>query len=210
MSPISTFFDTLASEQENSQASCTSGLRALLESPIILKVLFDGRCDYLALFHQFRVHPRRLYDIQVLYTLSFCPKAKYLKGLSKVFREYAVAFLGPQEQAYFKAVKDKGRALFDPSKGGDYQVWDARPLHPDLVTYCAGDVAHLLNMKRKWRFSEERIIALSTQRVEQVLQQDTEISALRDFPNREPHVRRSAQGQTAIAQGQSQMNAHDD
>jgi hypothetical protein len=47
-------------------------------------------------------------------------------------------------------IKKRGLALFSPELGGSYSVWQTRPLHPDLITYCKNDVVKLFDMYDAW------------------------------------------------------------
>lgn len=47
------------------------GLRAVLESPHIVKVIYDGRADADALYHRHWVNLQGAYDLQVLHALQF-------------------------------------------------------------------------------------------------------------------------------------------
>ena len=48
------------------------------------------------------------------------------------------------------ALKNQGRNLYAPDRGGRYSVWKDRPLRPELIQYAAADVKYLLDMKRAW------------------------------------------------------------
>ena len=52
----------------------------------------------------------------------------------------------PQEQVW-KDVKDKVNRLFNPEHGGSYEVFNARPMTPDITNYCVGDVRFLPQLR---------------------------------------------------------------
>jgi exonuclease 3'-5' domain-containing protein 1 len=91
-----------------------------------------------------------------------------LNGLKKSVEKYLTP---PRE---WQRVKDAGCALFDPGRGGRYEVFEHRPLDRRIVAYCAQDVTLLFQLedalKRKmgdravgrW---ENRIIEESAERV---------------------------------------------
>eukprot|EP00392_Amoebophrya_sp_AT5.2_P008017 g8036.t1 len=48
----------------------------------------------------------------------------------------------------FTDLKEKGKVLYDPKKGGKYEVWAERPMQGILLAYAAVDVSYLLDMQR--------------------------------------------------------------
>jgi exonuclease 3'-5' domain-containing protein 1 len=64
-------------------------------------------------------------------------QAPFLNGLARCITDY----LRPGVQ--WTQVKERGVALFSPSQGGSYEIFEQRPLHPALVEYSAQDVALL-------------------------------------------------------------------
>ena len=51
-------------------------------------------------------------------------------------------------------MKEAGKALFAPERGGGYEVWERRPMPRELLEYAAAaDVAHLRAMWREWGHS---------------------------------------------------------
>lgn len=46
----------------------------------------------------------------------------------------------PAEKRAWNTFKEKGGQAFKPEKGGSYEVFNKRPLHPDLIIYCVQDV----------------------------------------------------------------------
>lgn len=55
------------------------------------------------------------------------------------------------ERTRWQAIKNKGLALYHPAKGGSYEVFNERPLHPDMLAYCGGDVAKLPELYQVYR-----------------------------------------------------------
>lgn len=148
-------------------------LKTLLEDANIPKVFFDVRNDSDALFHHYQVALAGIEDIQLMeyaarrrmmsYTApqTRAPKGR-VSGLGRCI-EHDVP-LSEAERARLSAIKAKGTELFDPNKGGSYEVFDARPLAVDIVDYCVQDVKLLpalrgvywskLNEKLKGRVEE--------------------------------------------------------
>jgi exonuclease 3'-5' domain-containing protein 1 len=117
------------------------------------KVMFDCRSDADALFHKYGLRLANVIDVQVLYCRhrdrERGHRDRYVKGLKHAFDAFSgIPYL---EQEQLATLKDQGRLLFAPEKGGSYDVWRARPLDPVLAKYAASDVKHLGAMADEWR-----------------------------------------------------------
>lgn len=129
-------------------------LRELLEHPTLLKLIFDCRNDSDALRHQFGVHIRAVYDVQVVYCLKRDQdnggrRGAFLCGLQRALGD--CPGLGLDARAALEEVKNAGKLLFAPEAGGGYDAWERRPMHPDLLAYAAADVVHLHAMWKEWK-----------------------------------------------------------
>ena len=111
-----------------------------------------------------------VYDLQILELAvrhSLRRQTKFLNGLSRSIESYVTPPVG------WKAIKDAGKALFSPEKGGSYLVFEKRPLDPRISEYCAQDIFLLFDLEAALRRSfgpwglnwEGRITAASTARV---------------------------------------------
>ncbi|CAD7967630.1 unnamed protein product [Amoebophrya sp. A25] len=137
------------------------GLKRILEDPTLLKVLFDGRADNDALYHQFGVDAKCLYDIQVLFSLKFGKeKHLFLVGLSRCLRQYKG--LTPSQQARITRLKEVGTALHE-----NVGEWGKRPLNALLLEYAANDARHLLGMRSMWGDDvvNEKVMTITASRV---------------------------------------------
>ncbi|KAI4274297.1 MAG: hypothetical protein L6R38_006147 [Xanthoria sp. 2 TBL-2021] len=115
-------------------------LKSVLESNAISKVFFDVRTDSDALYAHFGIKLAGIQDIQLmeLATRNLGPPSKYLNGLAKcIEKDVSMAM---NEKQRWKAVKEKGLRLFDPNRGGSYEVFNTRPLSEDIRAYCVQDV----------------------------------------------------------------------
>ena len=67
------------------------------------------------------------------------------------------AALSKTEKQAWQAVKEEGKALFDPARGGNYAVFDQRPLAPEVKRYAVQDVVHMPGLYEKYEglLSEE-------------------------------------------------------
>ncbi|CAD7967406.1 unnamed protein product [Amoebophrya sp. A120] len=62
----------------------------------------------------------------------------------------------------FSDLKERGKALYDPRRGGGYHVWAERPMQGILLAYAAVDVSYLLAMKRHFEsLFVSRVVGLS-------------------------------------------------
>ena len=102
------------------------------------KVFFDLRNDSDALYSHFDVHLKSVIDIQLFEFGTRSVPGRFLKGLAKSISEDSG--LGYHKAREWQSGKDAGYKLFDPAKGGSYEVFNQRPLDQAIVDYCASDV----------------------------------------------------------------------
>lgn len=127
----------------------TTTLKSLLESPTILKGIFDVRNDSAGLYHGFGIQLKGIEDLQLLEIVSR-PRSRWRlrNGLDKTVREHGgMTFT---EFAAWKNTKEAGIKLFVPEKGGSYEVFKERPLDPVLLKYSMNDVACLPKLYEKF------------------------------------------------------------
>ncbi|UKZ80902.1 hypothetical protein TrVFT333_008667 [Trichoderma virens FT-333] len=130
-------------------------LKNILEAPEISKVFFDVRNDSDALFSLYGVNLRGVRDLQLMDSASR-PNAenrKFVSGLTKCME--FVPLTGAQK-AEWNLCKDQGDRLWNPEKGGSYSVFNTRPLPAEILRYCAGDVAYLPAMYKKYASKTNR------------------------------------------------------
>ncbi|KAF4981938.1 hypothetical protein FZEAL_2332 [Fusarium zealandicum] len=124
-------------------------LKDILESPGIIKVFFDVRNDSDALHHHYGVKLQGIQDVQLMENATRPPgRRAWLKGLNKCI-EYD-APLSAVDKRRWNLIKEKGLILFHPSKGGSYQVFNQRPLDPDVERYCINDVQFLPELMERY------------------------------------------------------------
>lgn len=113
------------------------GLRELLETENVTKVLHDCRHDSDALFHQFDVTLGPVVDTQVVF--SVLRRARGLpEGLPVSLRTLLKKFAGASEDDL--AMKSDVKELMK----GDGDFWLTRPLCAQALQYAVLDVQHLL------------------------------------------------------------------
>ncbi|THV47787.1 hypothetical protein BGAL_0289g00150 [Botrytis galanthina] len=140
-------------------------LKAILESAIIPKVIFDVRNDSAALYSHFGVKLQGVVDLQLMELATRSHSQKFLSGLGRCMDQDLVQT--PEELEVRSAIKKRGVQLFAPEKGGRYEVFNDRPLDPAIVDYCVQDVqlmpqlwniynAKLTLMDKRWTTKIER------------------------------------------------------
>jgi exonuclease 3'-5' domain-containing protein 1 len=128
----------------NPQPGQNTSLRAILESPSIKKVLFDVRNDSDALFSHYNIRLDGIQDLQLMELATRSGSKKYVAGLAKcIERDSPISNLRKSE---WKRRKDEVTKSFDPRKGGSYEVFNKRPMAPEISDYCAADVSQLLGL----------------------------------------------------------------
>lgn len=141
---------TLGKDAFVAEGSDGRNLRNILESSKIIKVLFDIRNDSDALYNLYDIHVRGIWDLQLMELASRNFPKRCVNGLAKCIEKDSRIEYG--ERAEWRKIKEKGRDLFDPSRGGSYAVFDQRPLSSEVEEYCTQDVAlmpHLCDIYRE-------------------------------------------------------------
>ncbi|KAK7052155.1 exonuclease domain-containing protein [Favolaschia claudopus] len=126
-------------------------LKSILQSAGIKKLFFDLRNDSDTLFHLFGVVLANVYDLQLLEVavrwsnIGICPR--FVKSLVSTMETYLAPGKSTDEVRSWTRVKQAGRFLFAPERGGAYDIFKQRPLALPLVNYCAQDVALLHDLE---------------------------------------------------------------
>ncbi|KAI9813026.1 MAG: hypothetical protein M1832_006417 [Thelocarpon impressellum] len=123
----------------------TTTLKSVLEAADVPKVFFDVRNDSDALFAHFGVALKGVVDVQLLELAARKSNKRCVHGLAKCIERDGTMAQGDKEA--FKAIKDCGKELFDPQRGGSYEVFNARPLPETVRAYCVQDVAFLPQLR---------------------------------------------------------------
>ncbi|KAK4901079.1 hypothetical protein LTR49_027316 [Elasticomyces elasticus] len=124
-------------------------LKAVLESRDIVKVFFDIRNDSDALFGLYEIHVDGIEDLQLMELASRNFSKRNVNGLAKcIERDSTIPFV---ERRRWQVVKDNGKNLFGPQRGGSYAVFDQRPLSKDILEYCTQDVTFMPHLRDLYR-----------------------------------------------------------
>ena len=125
-------------------------LKSLLEDIAIPKVFFDVRNDSDALFSHYLIELQGVEDVQLMENATRGPTSskRLLNGLERCIKQDAPISNG--EKQTWKAIKNRGAALFNPKNGGSYAVFNMRPLAPDITAYCVQDVKFLPQLRARY------------------------------------------------------------
>jgi len=118
-----------------------TSLKTILESPTIPKIIFDVRNDSDALFSHFQISLDGIQDVQLMELATREGSKDFVAGLAKCIEKESP--ISAPAKAEWQRAKEVGRRLYDPKKGGRYEIFNERPMRPEIIRYCAGDVALL-------------------------------------------------------------------
>ena len=116
------------------------GLRQVLESQTLIKLLWDCRGDAEVLRDTFDVALTNVVDIQILYYEKHTPGNDRLPGFVRALEDAPIASVRESNGAV--KIKRQGKETLDRM--------DQRPLTEALVNYCAVDIMYLHRMWYGW------------------------------------------------------------
>ncbi|KAH7305050.1 exonuclease [Stachybotrys elegans] len=158
-------------------------LKEILESGSIPKVFFDVRNDSDALHSHFGICLAGIHDLQLMELATRNFSRRHINGLSKCIERDAP--LSQEERIAWMLVKEKGQRLFAPEKGGTYEVFNERPLHKDVILYCAQDVQIL---PRLHTYYGRKLTAAWKAKVLEASQNRVELSQTATFNGKGRHM----------------------
>merc|ERR1711915_10995 len=124
-----------------------TSFKSLLENEAYTKVWFDPRNDVDALYHQFGVFPKGIFDLQLAEVADRRSRGlnvQYVQGLGKVL--WNCAKLTTDQKKFADRINLLGKNLFEPQNGGNYEIFQHRPLNPVILVYAAHDARHMLTL----------------------------------------------------------------
>jgi len=124
------------------------GLRQLLENPAIMKVAHDFRQDSDALWHQFMVSPKNLFDTQlcdVLIRRLKGMRTTYVCGSAKLATNHGIE---AQTIPGYGLLTQERKLEIHERFAQDRHLWERRPLPEDMVIYAKADVLPLPSLHR--------------------------------------------------------------
>lgn len=78
------------------------------------------------------------------------PRTEQRRKLSGLAKCMQFAPLTNSQKAEWTICKNQGDRVWNPDKGGSYSAFNKRPLPAEILRYCAGDVAYLPAMYKKY------------------------------------------------------------
>jgi exonuclease 3'-5' domain-containing protein 1 len=145
---------TISPDQDTTSIPCT--LKSVLESDKITKVFFDLRNDSDALFAHFNVKLQGVQDLQLMELASRQGSKARVAGLARSIQDDLS--LSATAQTEIQKTKNAGMLLFTPERGGSYDIFNKRPLSPEIEKYCVQDVVH---MPALWQTYNARLNKMS-------------------------------------------------
>jgi len=124
-------------------------LKQVLEAPQIVKVFFDVRNDSAALHACYNIKLDGVRDLQLM-ELAACSSKKYVHGLRHCI-EQSCRITGEQKNGWVKN-HVQGLNLFVPAWGGMFDIFNARPLNHEILSFCAQQVYYLPLLWQEYNF----------------------------------------------------------
>lgn len=119
-------------------------LKMILESSYIFKVLFDLRNASGALFSLYGISLDGIRDVQLMELGTRRGSKNFLASLEKCVKQDSNLSAVAKDE--WEATNNNTRRLFDSALGGRCEIFNVRPLGPEIVNYCAGNVTLLPNL----------------------------------------------------------------
>ncbi|KAI1299541.1 ribonuclease H-like protein [Xylaria venustula] len=165
-----------------------STLKYILESPSIPKVFFDVRRDSDALYSHYGIALQGVQDLQLMELATRQFGRSFVCGLGKCIENDMPMTM--TEKSNFLKTKQEGLKLFDPNKGGSYQVFNQRPLPEKIRIYCVQDVHYLPGL---WDVYNRKLTAQWKTRVQKATEDRVAQSQAQGFRDG-PHMSRAPEG----------------
>jgi len=120
-------------------------MKGILENEAIRKVWFDPRNDVDALYHQFDILPKGIFDLQLAEVADRRNRGlnvHFVQGLYKCLTQCPA--LQSEQKVFAEKINSLGKSLFEPLNGGQYEIFQQRPLNPVILVYAAHDSRYML------------------------------------------------------------------
>ncbi|KAH8157573.1 hypothetical protein CIB48_g10679 [Xylaria polymorpha] len=158
-------------------------------SPFIPKVFFDVRRDSDALYSHYGIELQNIQDLQLMELATRTHGRNFINGLKKCIEKDMP--MSSTERHDWLTTKEEGLKLFDPQKGGSYEVFNQRPLPEKIRIYCVQDVQYLPCL---WDVYNRKLTAEWKTRVQCATEDRVERSQARDFNPNNPNMTRAPEG----------------
>mmetsp|Transcript_19615 Transcript_19615/g.42887 ORF Transcript_19615/g.42887 Transcript_19615/m.42887 type:complete len:541 (-) Transcript_19615:98-1720(-) len=128
-----------------------TSLQGVLEDQNVRKVWFDPRNDVDALYHQFGITPKGIFDLQLAEVANRRSRGlsvNYVQGLYKCLTQCPT--LRSEQKVFAEKINHLGKGLFEPHNGGTYEIFQHRPLNPVILVYAAHDSRYMLMLYEQY------------------------------------------------------------
>ncbi|KAK6517514.1 hypothetical protein TWF281_004166 [Arthrobotrys megalospora] len=116
-------------------------LKVIFENPVVPIILFDVRNDNDALVNIFGIHLKNVIDVQLMELACRDLNRTHVASLVKSIENAQI--LTPPQMKKWHDGKRIGKRLFASDQGGHANVFNERPLRPEIAEYCVQDVVLL-------------------------------------------------------------------
>ncbi|KAI5857363.1 ribonuclease H-like domain-containing protein [Durotheca rogersii] len=188
-SPFLIDITTLGMDAFTTPGQSGSTLKAVLESKYIPKVIFDVRSDSDALYALYNIKLAGVDDLQLMELGSRSKNRTTVNGLSKCISAHLT--LDDDEMEHIKAVKLQGAKLFAPELGGNYEVFNERPLPKAIQEYCELDVRYL---SRLWDHYHKKLSPMWKLIVAEETERRIALTQTEDFDGYSPELANAPPG----------------
>lgn len=127
------------------QAPGGTSIKGVLEDERVRKVWWDCRSDIDVLWNHFEIFPKGIFDLQlgeVACRRSCGIEVRFVLGLQKALMQSPS--LEPEQKSFAETIDQLGKNLYEPNYGGNYDVFQNRPLNPIILIYAAHDTRYQL------------------------------------------------------------------
>ncbi|KAF5290110.1 hypothetical protein FQA39_LY14891 [Lamprigera yunnana] len=119
-------------------AMIDAGLRKILESPDIIKIIHDCRNDSVNLYQQFNITLQSVFDTQAAHSLL-----TYQESGRAVYKAKSIALNALCE--YYNAPINPMKEQLKNIYRRDQKFWSRRPLSKEMILYASADVSSLVH-----------------------------------------------------------------
>lgn len=137
--------------------SSATSFKIILESSIILKVIFNIRNDSDVLFNHYEIFVDDIKDLQLMKLATRKDSKNFVTELVKCIEKNSSVSIAAK--AKWQRTKENANRLYESRKNDRYEIFNERFTRSEIVQYCARDVALLPKLYNvynvKLRLSEE-------------------------------------------------------
>ncbi|KAK4878760.1 hypothetical protein RN001_011266 [Aquatica leii] len=119
-------------------AMIDAGLRKILESPYVVKIMHDCRNDSVNLYQQFNITLQSVFDTQAAHSVL-----SYQESGRAVYKAKSIALNALCE--YYNAPVNPMKEQLKNIYKRDQKFWSRRPLSKEMILYASADVSSLMH-----------------------------------------------------------------